>query len=100
MWYYTKIFFSGTNAERGIDAWNNKANGDSSDLKQKLSVYDLPLVQKYLNKLSWSQYLPFCPTFDTSIYSCSCKRKQSKYVEESNPTFQEDAAVTANTTQL
>ena len=28
-----------------------------------LSVYDLPFVQKYLNRLRCTRYVPVCPTF-------------------------------------
>ncbi|XP_059178848.1 solute carrier family 23 member 1-like [Physella acuta] len=47
----------GTREERGLLHWNQQAEGSSGDL----SVYDIPLIQPFLNKLPCTKYIPVCP---------------------------------------
>ncbi|XP_070209980.1 solute carrier family 23 member 1-like isoform X2 [Littorina saxatilis] len=51
----------GTLEERGINKW--RLPEDSKDQGELLKVYDLPLIQSWLNKRSITKYLPFCPGF-------------------------------------
>ncbi|XP_055874425.1 solute carrier family 23 member 2-like isoform X2 [Biomphalaria glabrata] len=48
----------GTREERGLLEWNKVKVGSEDE---DLSVYDLPLIQKYLNRLACTKYIPFCP---------------------------------------
>jgi len=36
-------------------------------------VYDIPLIQKYLNRWKWPTVLPFCPTFDSTVCCGRCQ---------------------------
>ncbi|CAL1533120.1 unnamed protein product [Lymnaea stagnalis] len=49
----------GTRAERGLIHWNKIDEGSEGDL----SVYDLPLIQPFLNRWSFTKYIPVCPGF-------------------------------------
>lgn len=53
----------GTLEERGILRWRQKDDSVTTSEERDDSVYDLPCIQKYLNKLTITQYLPFCPNF-------------------------------------
>ncbi|XP_052721968.1 solute carrier family 23 member 1-like [Crassostrea angulata] len=53
----------GTLEERGILRWRQKTDTVTTSKERNDSVYDLPCIQKYLNKLTITQYLPFCPNF-------------------------------------
>lgn len=52
---------TGTHDERGIAKWIQSE--DAASEKEQLGVYDLPLVQPWLNKLPFTKYVPFCPGF-------------------------------------
>ncbi|KAH9525785.1 hypothetical protein Btru_002366 [Bulinus truncatus] len=51
----------GTAEERGLLEWNKHKGGSVDD--DMMTVYDLPLIQKYLDRLACTKYLPFCPGF-------------------------------------
>lgn len=53
----------GTLEERGILRWRQKDESWTASGDNVNSVYDLPCIQKYLNKLTITRYLPFCPNF-------------------------------------
>ncbi|OWF47685.1 Solute carrier family 23 member 1 [Mizuhopecten yessoensis] len=65
----------GTPEERGLTKWRSQDVSSSSNTAG-LSVYDLPLIQPLLDKMSWPKYIPFCPRFDSSV--CSCRDKTNK----------------------
>lgn len=46
------------------------------------AIYDLPLVQKYFNRWSWTSTFPFCPTFRGFGSCCRCRRKADNHDEE------------------
>ncbi|KAK3587962.1 hypothetical protein CHS0354_014481 [Potamilus streckersoni] len=62
----------GTDKERGIHSWRKLGESVSSDAKADMQVYDLPLIQKYLDSWTITRYLPFCPGFSWQ------KRKPTK----------------------
>jgi len=48
--------------ERGIVAWNQTHQGDSSATLDSDEVYDLPFgISSFLHAYSWTGYIPFCP---------------------------------------
>ncbi|CAG5117960.1 unnamed protein product [Candidula unifasciata] len=60
---------------------SRKRNGDiqkmtpSQETKQnKRSIYDIPLITPYLEKLPFTRYMPFLPNFAFSQFSFSCKK--------------------------
>lgn len=57
------LYLQGTLEERGILRWRQKDESWTASGDNVNSVYDLPCIQKYLNKLTITQYLPFCPNF-------------------------------------
>lgn len=59
----TFVFYLGTLEERGILRWRQKDDSVTTSKEMDDSVYDLPCIQKYLNKLTITRYLPFCPNF-------------------------------------
>lgn len=67
----------GTPEERGLTKWRSVDTSDSS-VVAGLSVYDIPLIQPLLDRMSWPKYFPFCPRFDSSIFSCRRHRTKSK----------------------
>ncbi|XP_076469674.1 solute carrier family 23 member 1-like [Babylonia areolata] len=52
----------GTREERGLTKWGqSESTGDAPGREgRQFEVYDLPLVQPYLNRLPFTRYLPFC----------------------------------------
>lgn len=72
-------FFSiyiGTAEERGINKWRKHEHpADDSGRDNSLRIYDLPCIQKYLDRINFFRYVPFCPRF-------SLKRKRSEKIEE------------------
>ncbi|XP_078326657.1 solute carrier family 23 member 1-like [Crassostrea virginica] len=53
----------GTLEERGIRKWRETTVTSGGGGESDSSVYDLPFIQKYLNRLTVTQYLPFCANF-------------------------------------
>lgn len=49
----------GTREERGLTNWGHADTSTEAEGEQ-FKVYDLPLIQPYLNKLPVTRYLPFC----------------------------------------
>ncbi|ESO97390.1 hypothetical protein LOTGIDRAFT_56652, partial [Lottia gigantea] len=52
----------GSEEERGIKAWREK-DKNASDDGSSSHVYDIPFIQKYLDKLACSKYVPILPNF-------------------------------------
>lgn len=59
------MHFPGTAEERGINKWRvyEELNDVTPGAKNAFKIYDLPLIQKYLDKYKICRYLPFCPRF-------------------------------------
>ncbi|KAM3924788.1 solute carrier family 23 member 1-like [Leptodactylus fuscus] len=53
----------GSDEERGTYAWHKQMHGGKTNGSAGQSCYDLPFVTKYLRRLTWTQYIPFLPTF-------------------------------------
>lgn len=54
----------GTDEERGIRKWRKlTAEDDNSTSHSRMYIYDIPFIQKYLNRLEIVKYIPFCPGF-------------------------------------
>lgn len=54
----------GTAEERGINKWRKHEEVlDSTVVDDTRRIYDLPWIQKYLDKIRWFRYVPFCPRF-------------------------------------
>lgn len=70
MWSLTYILstifttISGTDEERGLLKWRKSSSADtaSSDAA-RLHIYDLPIIQPALNKITFLRYIPCCPNF-------------------------------------
>ncbi|XP_076439536.1 solute carrier family 23 member 1-like [Babylonia areolata] len=52
----------GTREERGLTKWGQSESTEDAPGREgrQFEVYDLPLVQPYLNRLPFTRYLPFC----------------------------------------
>ncbi|XP_046566148.1 solute carrier family 23 member 1-like [Haliotis rubra] len=75
----------GTVEERGILKWRMLGESSSGgDVRDTMAVYDLPLIQKYLNKLRCTKYIPICPNFildkraSSSSSICGCCPRSGK----------------------
>lgn len=56
------FLISGTKRERGLLAWNQVHDEDSSSTLGTEDVYDLPFgITSCLSSQSWVRYIPFCP---------------------------------------
>ncbi|XP_041365515.1 solute carrier family 23 member 1-like isoform X2 [Gigantopelta aegis] len=53
----------GTPEERGISNWQKVDASKDCNGSADMSVYDLPLVQRFFNKMRCTKYVPVCPTF-------------------------------------
>ena len=67
---------SGTDEERGIRKWR-KLDDSASSQSEAMKSYELPLIQKYLDKWKICRYLPFCPTFSLRCGLVCCKSRGS-----------------------
>lgn len=57
---------TGSKHERGILAWNEAHEGDSSNTLESGEVYDLPFgISAYFSSFPWLRHIPFCPTGST-----------------------------------
>ncbi|ESO97393.1 hypothetical protein LOTGIDRAFT_231570 [Lottia gigantea] len=75
----------GSDEERGIKAWRETDKHDSDDGSSS-HVYDIPFLQKYLDKLACSKYVPILPNFkgdksDSTVTGC-CKQCRSPSFKE------------------
>ena len=50
-------------------------DGDT-DNEGRDPTYDLPLIQKYLDRMSFLRYIPFCPSYRP--VSCNCCKRPTK----------------------
>jgi hypothetical protein len=58
------VLFSGTAEERGINKWRRHVHVvDDTGVDNSMRIYDLPFIQKYLDRFRFFRYLPFCPRF-------------------------------------
>lgn len=70
------MVYIGTPDERGIRRWRNQVSSkEPTDGTEATSVYDLPLIQKYLDRVPLFNFLPFCPRFD--LDAC-CRRRNGR----------------------
>lgn len=53
---------TGSKHERGILAWNEAHEGDSSNTLESGEVYNLPFgISAYFSSFPWLRHIPFCP---------------------------------------
>ena len=76
----------GTDEERGIKKWRKLDITGLSMNSEAMKTYDLPLIQKYLNKGNFWSYLPFCPSF-----SMKCRCRVLKGEEKSHSREEENS---------
>ncbi|XP_060067626.1 solute carrier family 23 member 1-like [Ylistrum balloti] len=75
----------GTPEERGLTKWRS-VDSSTSGTTTDISVYDIPLIQPFLDKMFWPKYVPFCPRFESSV--CSCRRHKNNQDQTQNHTHQ------------
>ncbi|WAQ95015.1 S23A1-like protein [Mya arenaria] len=73
----------GTPKERGLLDWRKLSSGTAESQNARMHIYDLPLIQTYLDNISWLKYVPFCPNFMN-------KRDQHKEREGNGVEMKED----------
>lgn len=79
----------GTREERGLIHWNKLDEGSEGDL----SVYDLPLVQPFLNRWKFTKYIPICPGF---VFDKVKKGTEVSLTGEDNFAYVENGDLKAN----
>lgn len=62
--YCCRCLFLGTLEERGFTRWKKSTSLLKENTKSG-NVYDFPFFQDFLNKLSWTSYIPVCPSFQS-----------------------------------
>lgn len=62
--YCCGCLFLGTVEERGFTRWKKSTSLLKENTKSG-NVYDFPFFQDFLNKLSWTSYIPVCPSFQS-----------------------------------
>ena len=82
------FYFSGTDEERGIKKWRKLDASASTSQSEALKIYELPLIQKYLNRWKICEYLPFCPTFSFGSNKKSGEMRE-KSLRDKNSSSQE-----------
>ncbi|XP_060067638.1 solute carrier family 23 member 1-like [Ylistrum balloti] len=66
----------GTDEERGIKKWREMTSVTGGETKRS-TVYDIPLIQPLLDKLSCWHYFPMCPAFN----GCQRRRQDDHVVD-------------------
>nr|KAG5698791.1 hypothetical protein BaRGS_032210 [Batillaria attramentaria] len=91
----------GTREERGMIRWRGhgqESSDQQDDLDKDLSIYDLPLIQPWLNKQKFTSYLPFCPGFRSNRRRHSSELKEKAASDgKVNVGFAEPAECTSYT---
>ncbi|XP_052682979.1 solute carrier family 23 member 1-like isoform X2 [Crassostrea angulata] len=65
----------GTREERGFTRW--KKSTDILMENTDSNVYDFPFFQRFLNRLSWTSYIPVCPAFQS-------KKKRENAIQQTH----------------
>ncbi|XP_045128362.1 solute carrier family 23 member 1-like [Portunus trituberculatus] len=63
----------GTPEERGLLKWNKHLISSQDKDESKSDSYDFPIGMEAIKRMSWTEYLPFCPNFT----GCCRRRKGS-----------------------
>lgn len=83
---YTNFSYSlqtGTLEERGIIKWRETDDSVKVGGTSNTSVYDLPFIQKYLNRLTITRFLPFCANFQPCSVTCKRENPTLEHYEQS-----------------
>lgn len=62
---------AGTQKERGLLEWNAHLSSSTEKDENKNKCYEIPLIMDTVRRMSWTEYLPFCPNF----IGCCRKKK-------------------------
>lgn len=90
----------GTDEERGIITWRQRALSDDDGSRgSRMEIYHLPLIQRYIDKVPFFRYIPFCTTFKLDDASHTTAHgigngdatRKTDYKGESNDGFDEIA---------
>lgn len=55
---------SGTDEERGLLAWRTMSGEDTpTNQDARMRIYDLPVIQSFLDRVPLFRYIPCCPSF-------------------------------------
>ncbi|XP_048774661.1 solute carrier family 23 member 1-like isoform X2 [Ostrea edulis] len=73
----------GTLEERGIIKWRETDDSVKVGGTSNTSVYDLPFIQKYLNRLTITRFLPFCANFQPCSVTCKRENPTLEHYEQS-----------------
>lgn len=89
----------GTDEERGLLKWRQHGGAEETTptSKNDMRIYDIPLIQPYLNRLTICRYLPFCPTFGKKGNITSEIPGEEKNVVTDFKSINEDNARNKNT---
>lgn len=72
----------GTDEERGIKKWRKLDETGSSAQNEAMKSYELPLIQKFLDKLKICEYMPFCPRFSFKCNLSCCSSNSENVAKE------------------
>lgn len=86
--------FSGTDEERGLSKWRQHGSNDASG---DLRTYDIPLIQKFLDRIPIFRYLPFCPRFSPT---CGTGRTEGTVYQKDDIESQEAQRGGDNTVEM
>ena len=76
------MLFTGTDEERGIKKWRKLDETGSSAQNEAMKSYELPLIQKFLDKLKICEYMPFCPRFSFKCNLSCCSSNSENVAKE------------------
>lgn len=96
---FVLCIITGTEEERGINKWRRyEHSGDENEVDNSMRIYDLPWIQKYLDRVAFFRYLPFCPRFSLKRRSNvdEAEIQNNDYTNKSN-TAQEFSVNNENT---
>lgn len=77
------VYYVGTEEERGLLAFREVKNGNLKQTSDGITdqnpdndtLYDIPIISKYIRKIYLFRYIPFLPSYQEPELNCSRKQK-------------------------
>ncbi|XP_026729142.1 solute carrier family 23 member 2 isoform X1 [Trichoplusia ni] len=66
----------GTDEERGLAAWAKEMCLDAAGASEHGDTYDFPVGMSYIRRWTWTEYLPFMPTYKAGKFTDLFRKKR------------------------
>ncbi|CAH0579530.1 unnamed protein product [Chrysodeixis includens] len=69
-------FIPGTDEERGLAAWAKEMCLDAAGASEEGNTYDFPIGMSLIRRWTWTEYLPFMPTYKAGKFTNLFRKKR------------------------